>query len=420
MKHMESGPGRSVPAMRNNFTRSLLITVFVTSVFGVGTASAQVAVSPQLNSAAPYGVLGTNAAPTVGTVTCTNTGPGSTLTARVGTTFTSITNTACTITGPIDAPVAGSVVTDFNNAFSAITTQNQVCTGSIPTTSTTLAPGVYCSAAGTTLGSGVILTLLGNASDVWVFRVGTGGPGALTLNSAQVVMGGTALACNVFWKTSAAATLTDSIFNGTLLSGAAATMTRGSWVGRVMATTDVAITDAAPFTFAGCSAPVAPSVAKAFSPSTNGPGGVSTLTITLTNSNAGAATLTSAFVDTLPSGVVLAASPSGSTTCSSGVVTATAGGSSVTLSSGSVIPSNGSCTVIANVTAAAAGSYVNTIPAGALTTSNGNNPSPASATLTISASAPPVPTLPEWAMILLAALLGLGGVVALRRRRMTA
>jgi hypothetical protein len=46
--------------------------------------------------------------------------------------------------------------------------------------------------------------------------------------------------------------VTDSAFVGNVLSGAAATMTRGSWTGRAMATTDVTLTDPAPFT--GCAA----------------------------------------------------------------------------------------------------------------------------------------------------------------------
>jgi hypothetical protein len=48
--------------------------------------------------------------------------------------------------------------------------------------------------------------------------------------------------------------VTDSAFVGNVLSGAAATMTRGSWTGRAMATTDVTLTDPAPFT--GCAAAV--------------------------------------------------------------------------------------------------------------------------------------------------------------------
>ena len=86
------------------------------------------------------------------------------------------------------------------------------------------------------------------------FQVGTGGLGALTLTSAQVVMGGAAAqACNVYWKTAEAATL-DSSFVGTVLAGTAVTMTRGSWFGRGFARTDATVTDAAPLTFAGCAA----------------------------------------------------------------------------------------------------------------------------------------------------------------------
>ena len=50
---------------------------------------------------------------------------------------------------------------------------------------------------------------------------------------------------------------------------------------------------------------------------------------------------------------------------------------------GGAIPANGSCTVTAKVTVAVAGTYVNSLPAGALQTSNGNNAAPAVATLTV-------------------------------------
>jgi hypothetical protein len=215
------------------------------------STSALAQVAPNLGTTAPFAVLGVNAVPTVGTVTCTDTGPGIGIFGQVGTTFPGgITNTGCTITGPIVAPVGAGVVADFNTAFAAIDAQNPVCTGVIPIVTTTLPPGVYCSAAATTIGAGVTLTLLGNASDVWIFRVGTGGLGALTLTNTQVVMGGAANACNVYWKTASATTVTDSAFVGTVLSGAAATMTRGSWIGRAMATTDVTLTDPSPLT--GC------------------------------------------------------------------------------------------------------------------------------------------------------------------------
>jgi hypothetical protein len=234
-----------------NQRRARTVLAFAAMFLAGAPAWAQVA--PNLGTSGAFTVLGTNAIPTSGTVTCTDTGPGIGINGEVGTTFAGgITNTGCTISGPIVAPVPAAVVTDFNSAFANIDLQNPVCTGPIPIVTTTLAPGVYCSAAGTTIGAGVTITLLGTAADVWVFRVGTGGPGALTLTGAQVVMGGAASACNVYWKTSAAATTTDSSFVGTVLSGAGATMTRGSWIGRMMATTDATLTDPAPIT--GCAA----------------------------------------------------------------------------------------------------------------------------------------------------------------------
>ncbi len=229
-------------------------------------AAGAVGVSPPLGTAGSYMVLGTNAIPTSGTVTCTDTGPGGNLDGNIGTTFTSITNTGCTITGTIDAPVGGSVVTDFGNAYSALASLNPTCDGVIPTTSTTIPPGVYCSAAGTTVGAGVIFTLNGNATDVWVFKVGTSGLGALTGNSFQVVMNGTAQPCNVFWWVAEAATMTDSSFIGTILAGSAVSVTRGDYLGRALASTDVAVTDAAPMTFAGCAAPATITVIKDFVP----------------------------------------------------------------------------------------------------------------------------------------------------------
>lgn len=199
------------------------------------------AVAPPLGSAGSYTVLGTNGIPTSGTVTCTT----STIDGNVGTTGGSITDTGCTVTGDVDAPVDGQVVTDFDDAYDAVETLNPVCDGVVPTTTTTLPPGVYCSAAGTTIGAGVTITLDGDADDVWVFRIGTGGLGALTGTGPgfEVVMGGTAQACNVYWWTAEAVTLTDALFAGNVLSGAAVTVTDTTWEGRALATTDVALTD---------------------------------------------------------------------------------------------------------------------------------------------------------------------------------
>lgn len=125
----------------------------------------------------------------------------------------------------------------------------------------------------------------------------------------------------------------------------------------------------------------APSVTKAFSPAQVLTNADSTATITLTNPNATAATLSAALVDTLPSGLVATAA---STTCG-GSVSFTTG--SITLASGATIPA-GSCKITATVHAAAESSYVNTIAAGALQTDAGNNADAASATLIVSNTLP--------------------------------
>ena len=131
-----------------------------------------------------------------------------------------------------------------------------------------------------------------------------------------------------------------------------------------------------------------PSVSKQFTPPVIAPGAVSTLTIFLDNRNPGAATLGAPFTDTLPTApgnVLVAPAPNVLTTCpgGAGAVSAVAGSGSVGFASGQQIPAGG-CSISVDVTASAAGLHTNTIPAGALQTNLGNNPSPVNATLSVS------------------------------------
>jgi uncharacterized repeat protein (TIGR01451 family) len=126
------------------------------------------------------------------------------------------------------------------------------------------------------------------------------------------------------------------------------------------------------------------SVVKAFAPSIVAPGATSILTITVANTSANAAALSSlALTDPLPTNVTLAATPNASTTCTGGSVSAAAGGSTISLSGASIAP-NATCTIVATVTASVTGTDTNTIPPGAVTTGQGaTNGSPAQATLTV-------------------------------------
>lgn len=132
-----------------------------------------------------------------------------------------------------------------------------------------------------------------------------------------------------------------------------------------------------------------PTAAVAFSPTSVASGVSSTLTITLSNPNSTALTLSADLVDTLPTGLSVAATPNESTTCTGGAgVGAVASGATVTLGTGAQIPANGSCTVKADVQAAAAGSFTNTLAAGALQTNGGNNAAAASDNLVVTGTFP--------------------------------
>lgn len=107
---------------------------------------------------------------------------------------------------------------------------------------------------------------------------------------------------------------------------------------------------------------------KAYSPTSIVVGGVSTVTITLTNNSATDLTNVN-FTDTLPTNLTVSGTPS-SPQCN-GTITNTA--TSVTLAGGSILAGT-SCTIVFNVTSSVAGSgttYENTIPTNNITTAQG-------------------------------------------------
>lgn len=147
---------------------------------------------------------------------------------------------------------------------------------------------------------------------------------------------------------------------------------------------------------AGASANVvvtaAPIITKSFSPATIASGGVSTVTITLTNPS-GTAMTNATFTDVFPTlpGAMVVANPTGASQsgCGGSAQLRDSNNNSlgmndvgIRLNSGT-IPANGSCTITVNVRATVAGVYTNTIGVGALSTSAGSNTIAANATLTV-------------------------------------
>ena len=217
---------------------ALLVAIGVPAMAGA-TANAN-ALAPSLGAAANFAVLAGAA------VTCTN----ATVTGNVGVfPGSAITQTTCPIIGTIDGgdAVAAPAATDSILASTALAAQpcDSTLTG---LGSLTLSPGVYCFDAAATETGGV-LTLSGPSDGIWIFKIGTLGTGALTGTNFTVAMDGAGQACNVYWRVSDAATLTDSVFLGTILGGADITVTRGTFNGRIMAAAGITITGTA---FTGC------------------------------------------------------------------------------------------------------------------------------------------------------------------------
>jgi uncharacterized repeat protein (TIGR01451 family) len=105
--------------------------------------------------------------------------------------------------------------------------------------------------------------------------------------------------------------------------------------------------------------PASATIAKSFSPNPASLNGVSALTITLTNPNAG--TLGGYnFVDNLPANLVVATPPNATTTgCGTPTLTAGAGSGTISFSNGT-LAANSNCVIKVNVTPSATGSLVNT------------------------------------------------------------
>jgi hypothetical protein len=176
-------------------------------------------------------------------ITCTN----GTITGTVGTFQAaptgSITNTACVIGG--EEVGTGSSVAAYNAflaEYAALTPQiGDSCTVLSGTLDgVELAPGNYCYPAAATLTG--VLTLKGPSNASWTFKIGTSGTGALTGTNFSVLLAGGAQQCNVTWWVAEAATMTTSNFIGTILAGAAITLTGGTYYGDAYSRADVTVT----------------------------------------------------------------------------------------------------------------------------------------------------------------------------------
>ncbi|MFT5412103.1 MAG: prepilin-type N-terminal cleavage/methylation domain-containing protein [Verrucomicrobiales bacterium] len=165
------------------------------------------------------------------------------VTADVNGPFTMTDSSISGVVSGDDVDTAPNAYQTFLDGYDAIAAEP----GEIDLTGQSLAgkslpPGVYYFNAAVAE-TGGLLTLDGDWNDSWLFKIGTGGTGALTFTNFNVVMAdGEIYDDQVIWWTAEAATLTDSTFIGTIYAGTSATVTRGFLKGKVFGKSAVTIT----------------------------------------------------------------------------------------------------------------------------------------------------------------------------------
>ena len=366
---------------RGLFARLAAIVLLAALLTAAPFHTALAVTAPSLGTAQSFAVLGgstvTNTGPTVITGDL-GVSPGSTITGFPP---------GLVIGGTIHAADAVALGAQGANTAAYLNLAGQACNFDLTGQDLggmTLVAGVYCFSTSAQLTGALTLDAQGDPNAVWVFQIGST---LTTASNSSVLLINGGQPCNVFWQIGSSATLgTTTSFIGNILALTSITLTTNANVtGRALAQNGAVTMDSNTVAISVCGVPpvtpIPPTLGKAFSPATIAAGGVSTLTITLSNADAAAASLTAPFIDTLPSGVVIAATPNAGTTCG-GILTANTGTSTVTLTGGS-IPAHGSCTVKVDVTAPSGGSYLNSLDIGVLQTSNGSNAAPAVATLTV-------------------------------------
>ena len=209
---------------------SLCLLMIVALLYGPSPALAQ----GLLGDAEGFALLAGDA------VTCTS----STITGDVGVDDSTgaVTTTTCTVSGTVYAPgdpVAQAAYNDFLAAYTTL--NNTACTPAPAGTlaGVTLTPGVYC--VDTVAKTGTLtLNAQGDPNAQFIFLVG----GALSATNFNVDLINGGDPCNIYWQTDAATTLTTSDVLGTILSGAAITITGGpgTTTGGLLATDAVTLT----------------------------------------------------------------------------------------------------------------------------------------------------------------------------------
>ena len=375
--------------------RTGLIATATVGLFALlgGASSAVAATSPNLGQTAPNAIVSS-------TFTNSNTAPQTTITGNVC--YTTPPGTPPTTTnGSTVVPCPAQVVTDQGTALANLNGQACVSLGAGAVALNTISisggapgvfpPGCYSSGGAMNIVAGTTVTL--NGAGTYIFRSG----GAITTGAtSSVVTAAGGCATDVFWTGVGATTLgASSTFVGTIIDDAGISIGHfATLTGRALAAGGTVTTDADTIaTPTACASGVQVCVVSSTAPTITGiaaqtvpVGGSATVNFTIGGGvipNALVLTSTSSNLALVPQSAIQFGPPG-----SGGARTLT-------------------------VTGADGRSGVATITV-TVTDPTTNCATTSVFLITIGPTA--VPTMPQWAMIALAGLLGLGGVVALRRR----
>jgi len=370
----------------------LAALAFIGMLLASGTSIA--AVAPSLGTAQSFAILG--ATPNV-----TNTGP-TIVTGDLGVSPAAavVGFPPGTVIGTIHAADAIAAGAQSSNTTAYGVLAGEACNTSfgVPTdlAGMTLVPGVYCFASSAANTGLLQLDAQGNANAVWVFQIATT---LITGSASTVTVINSGQACNVFWQVGSSATLgTTTTFVGNILALTSITMQTGaSLSGRALAQTGTVTL--ASNAVSVCSVAGSP-------------------TLTTLTTQASAAVQLGGFIHdtaTLSGGVA----PTGTITFQSfgpNDATCTA---AAAFTSTVTVAGNGSY-VSANFTPSVAGTYrwIATYSGDANNVASATACNDANESVTVSAGSIQMdrtPTLSEWALALLGALVVLAGVATMRR-----
>lgn len=361
---------RTIP---RRFPRLLASLGFVLLSGFAGQASAQVT----LGTAQTYGVLGGS--------TVTNTGPtviDGDLGVSPGSAVVGFPPGIVTGTTNVANAAALQAQNDTTTAYNFLAGQACGATLSGDLGGRTLTPGVYCFASTAQLTGTLTLDAQGNPNSVFIFQIGSA---LTTASGASVVLANSGNACNVWWQVGSSATLgTTTSFMGTIIALTSITLNTGATAtGRMLARNGAVTLDTNTVSVPACPAtPACPVISLA--PTTLPAGSVgATYSQVVSGSGTAASPVTFSITGgALPAGLSL----NGATGAITGTPTA-AGVFNVTVTA-----------TDANACSANR-QYALTIAAAAVT-----------------GGPRQVPTLSEWAMILLAGLVAIAGFLVMRRK----